>query len=93
MTPLLFKLSFLWIDPLIKKGFRRDLNRQDIWEIDSSECSEVVCNKLEREWTKTMAKFRQKHGNDSVTKNVTAIYKTNLKNNEEELILNVIAKN
>jgi hypothetical protein len=60
-----------------------------MWEIDCSETSEVVTNKLEREWNKTMAKFRQKHGNETGNKNVTAIYKTNTKNNEEELILNV----
>jgi hypothetical protein len=64
-----------------------------MWEIDGSETSEVVTNKLEREWNKTMAKFRQKHGSDAAgnNKNVTAIYKTNIRNNEEELILNVSA--
>ncbi len=81
----------LFKNSLIKKGFKRGLIRQDMWEIDSSESSEVVTNKLEKEWNKTMTKFRQKHGNDTTggNKNVTAIYKTNTRNNEEELILNV----
>ena len=59
-TSLLSKLSFLWIDPLIRKGFRRDLTREDMWEIDFSETSECVTNKLEFEWNQTVFHYNKK---------------------------------
>jgi len=51
-APLLIKLTFLWMDKLIKTGFKRNLNREDIWDIDKSESSEFVSNRLEFEWNK-----------------------------------------
>ena len=81
---------------LIKKGFKRDLTRQDMWEIDSSETSEIVTKKLEREWNKGMENYRRTiHTNETAnsnhnnvnnstinnkTKNLTAIYKTKIEN-------------
>ena len=52
VAPLLVKLTFFWMDRLIKTGFRRNLNPNDIWEIDSSESSEFISGKLEAEWNK-----------------------------------------
>jgi hypothetical protein len=74
-----------------------------MWEIDSSETSEIVTKKLEREWNKGMDKYRRtihtnetgnsNHNNvnnstiNNKTKNLTAIYKTKIENNDETLIL------
>ncbi len=42
---------------LIRKGFKRDLTREDMWEIDFSETSECVTDKLEFEWNQAVAKY------------------------------------
>jgi ATP-binding cassette subfamily C (CFTR/MRP) protein 1 len=98
VTPLLSKLSFLWIDPLIHKGFRRDLTREDIWEIENSETSQVTTQKLEIEWNKHVNAYEKElrgdRGGDTTSRitskktNASARYKTNPDANDEELILN-----
>ncbi|CAF0716997.1 unnamed protein product [Brachionus calyciflorus] len=89
LAPLLSKLTFLWIDPLIKKGFKRDLGRADMWEIDDCEASEELTIKLENEWNKYVDEYNR-NIQQPLKKNTTAIYRTNSKVNEndEELILN-----
>lgn len=42
---------------LIHKGFRRDLTREDMWEIDYSETSELITNKLEYEWNRLVLMY------------------------------------
>ena len=74
---------------LIKKGFKRDLERGDMWEIDDCEGSEELTVKLEEEWNKHVLDY-ERNVQQPLKKNTTAIYKTNNKENEndEELILN-----
>jgi hypothetical protein len=52
IAPLLVRLTFLWMDRLIKTGFKRNLKSDDIWEIDKSESSENISTRLEIEWNK-----------------------------------------
>ena len=52
VASLLVRLTFLWMDRLIKTGFRRNIKPDDIWEIDKSESSENISNRLEIEWNK-----------------------------------------
>nr|QBP17584.1 ABCC1-X8-like protein [Brachionus rotundiformis]QNH67883.1 ATP-binding cassette transporter subfamily C member 1 X8 [Brachionus rotundiformis] len=89
LAPLLSKLTFLWIDPLIKKGFKRDLTRADMWEIDDCESSEELTLRLEAEWNKCMEEYNQAVQRP-LKKDSTAIYKTTKRENEndEALILN-----
>jgi ATP-binding cassette, subfamily C (CFTR/MRP), member 1 len=47
---LMSKLWFWWINDLIKTGFKRDLIRDDLWEIDDSETSIVITKRLENAW-------------------------------------------
>ena len=45
VASLLVRLTFLWMDRLIKTGFRRNIKPDDIWEIDKSESSENISKK------------------------------------------------
>jgi hypothetical protein len=47
---LLSRLTFFWINPLIKTGYKRDLVREDLWKISDKEGSKSTCNKLENVW-------------------------------------------
>lgn len=49
-SSLLSMLTFWWINTLIRTGYKRDLTRDDLWEIDSAEKSEHVTKKLEQVW-------------------------------------------
>lgn len=49
-SSLLSMLTFWWINTLIRTGYKRDLTREDLWEIDDCEKSEYITNKLERVW-------------------------------------------
>ncbi len=46
-SSLLSRLTFFWINPLIKTGYKRDLVREDLWKISDKEGSKSTCNKLE----------------------------------------------
>lgn len=49
-SSLLSMLTFWWINTLISTGYKRDLTREDLWEIDEAEKSESVTKKLEQVW-------------------------------------------
>lgn len=40
------------MDRFIKTGFKRNITRDDIWDIEKSESSEYISNRLEFEWSK-----------------------------------------
>lgn len=64
-----------------------------MWEIDDSEASEQVTERLENEWNILVDEYHRKAASEpNLRKKTTAIYKTNSRNNEneEELILDVI---
>ncbi len=47
---LLSRLTFFWINPLIKTGYKRDLVREDLWKISDKEGSKSTSTKLENVW-------------------------------------------
>ncbi|CAF1082092.1 unnamed protein product, partial [Brachionus calyciflorus] len=49
-SSLLSRLTFWWINPLISTGYKRDLVRDDLFEIDDKELSEASIQKLEKIW-------------------------------------------
>lgn len=49
---LLSKLWFWWMNDLIKTGFKRDLVRDDLWEIEDTESSALITKRLEDSWNK-----------------------------------------
>lgn len=56
-SPLLSMLTFWWVNALINTGFKRDLTRDDLWEIDDSEKSSWATSKLESVWSPKAQKF------------------------------------
>lgn len=82
------RLTFLWMDKIIKRGFHKTINKEDIWDIDGSESAEFVTNKFEKVWNKESKRYIQNLKKTSVNK-FSATYKNNNTNqNDEELILN-----
>ena len=51
---ILSVLFFSWILPLLNKGYRKDLEQQDLFEPLDNDHSEVLGNRLEREWMKEL---------------------------------------
>jgi ATP-binding cassette, subfamily C (CFTR/MRP), member 1 len=99
---LMSKLWFWWINDLIKTGFKRDLVRDDLWEIDDSETSIVITKRLENAWNQKandyINKIREHPELDKPVKikktkeNNKKLKKENYKNgnkSEEEIKLNV----
>ncbi len=62
-APLLSKLTFWWINDLIIKGYRKPLNRDDLWAIDEEESSAYLTRKLEYEWDKVTKTFLESISN------------------------------
>jgi len=89
VASLLSRMTFLWMDKLIKMGFKRNLTKEDIWEIDYSESAEFVSNKFEKIWNKESQLYIQNRKNCSIKK-FSAAYKntSGSQNQDEELILN-----
>jgi len=77
------------MDKIIKMGFKRNLTKEDIWDIDFSESAEFVSNKFEKVWNKESQLYIQNLKKSSHNK-FSAAYKnnTNTQNQDEELILN-----
>ena len=54
---LLSRLCFWWINALIKTGYKRDLQREDLWSIDITESSAHITKKLETAWNSTAKEY------------------------------------
>lgn len=95
---LLSKLWFWWLNDLIKTGFQRDLVRDDLWQIEETETSNCITQRLEDSWNKKandyITKVRQnpelekppKKEKPKKIKNKN--YKTDDVNKDEEIELN-----
>ncbi len=93
--PLLSQLTFWWINSLINTGFRKELKREDLWEIDYREGSEFVNKKLESDWNPKASEYIRKvraeelaHYAHHISKNQTTSF-TN-ENTSEQVKLNLI---
>jgi hypothetical protein len=51
-TNFISYLSFWWVGPLLRLGWKRPLQLDDIWDLCPEESSEVASNALLREWEK-----------------------------------------
>ncbi len=51
-APLLSRLSFWWLNDMIIKGFKKPLDRNDLWQVDEEESSRYLTQKLESQWSK-----------------------------------------
>jgi len=56
-TPLLSRITFWWLNPLILTGFRKELKREDMWQLEEKEECRVLTDQLEREWSQAAARF------------------------------------
>jgi hypothetical protein len=41
---------------LIIKGYRKELTKDDLWELDESDCSKELLEEYETEWNKRIEK-------------------------------------
>jgi len=85
---LLSRLTFFWINPLIKTGYKRDLVREDLWKISDKEGSKSTSTKLENVWNlKANNYIKQMRQLDTTTNNndESFIY---TKDEQEKLKLN-----
>ena len=60
-------LFFSWVIPLLKNGYRKDLEQQDLYESLDKDHSEVLGSRLEREWMKELEGINH-DGNNSENK-------------------------
>jgi ABC-type multidrug transport system fused ATPase/permease subunit len=59
-SSLLSQLTFWWINSLINAGFKKELKREDLYEVDYREGAEFVSKKLENDWnTKALLYINQ----------------------------------
>nr|QNH67882.1 ATP-binding cassette transporter subfamily C member 1 X7 [Brachionus rotundiformis] len=70
-SSLLSKLTFWWINPLIKTGFKRDFIREDLFELDDKELSEASIGKLEKIWNPLAKSYIKKVRELEDDKNLT----------------------
>nr|UOU03338.1 ATP-binding cassette subfamily C1-7 [Brachionus rubens] len=59
-SSLLSKLTFWWINPLINTGYKRDLVREDLFEVDDRELCEASTKKLEKIWNPLAKQYIKK---------------------------------
>nr|CAD7198501.1 unnamed protein product [Timema douglasi] len=52
----LSKLFYMWLEPLVWKGFRTPLESKDLWNISPQNCSKVVVPNFDRHWEKALHK-------------------------------------
>lgn len=50
---ILSRITFWWLNPLIITGYKKALNREDVWDIDGKEECAYLTKKLEDEWKKS----------------------------------------
>jgi hypothetical protein len=82
---LLSRLTFFWINPLIKTGYKRDLVREDLWKISDKEGSKSTCNKLENVWNLKANNYIKQMRQLDTNNNESFIY---TKDEQEKLKLN-----
>ncbi|RNA42720.1 multidrug resistance-associated 1 [Brachionus plicatilis] len=58
-SSLLFRLTFWWLNPLILNGYKKELTHDDMWDIDATERSCYLTDKLEVEWNKAARKYME----------------------------------
>ncbi|CAF0948802.1 unnamed protein product, partial [Brachionus calyciflorus] len=57
---LLSWLTFNWINRLIYRGYKNNLTRNDVWDLDKDNSSKVLGDELEMKWNKLVAEYHAK---------------------------------
>jgi hypothetical protein len=88
---LISNLTFWWTNSLIRTGFKRTLTRDDLYEIEQNHKSELITNKMYKEWSlKTSIYFNKSKANEEYdfSARKKTIYNSNIP--EEKIELNRI---
>ncbi|XP_065205456.1 multidrug resistance-associated protein 1-like isoform X2 [Planococcus citri] len=56
-SSFLSRLLFTWFEPLIWKGYRKSLQKEDLWNLDYSILSANIVPKFEKYWKETLEKI------------------------------------
>ncbi|CAF1007103.1 unnamed protein product, partial [Brachionus calyciflorus] len=57
---LLSWLTFNWINRVIYRGYKKNLSRDDLWNLDEDNSSKALGDELEMEWNKLVAEYQSK---------------------------------
>eukprot|EP00188_Purpureofilum_apyrenoidigerum_P003571 Plantae.Rhodophyta-Purpureofilum_apyrenoidigerum.ctg37793.p1 GENE.Plantae.Rhodophyta-Purpureofilum_apyrenoidigerum.ctg37793~~Plantae.Rhodophyta-Purpureofilum_apyrenoidigerum.ctg37793.p1 ORF type:complete len:163 (+),score=18.10 Plantae.Rhodophyta-Purpureofilum_apyrenoidigerum.ctg37793:131-619(+) len=71
----LAKFSYSWLDPLIWRGAKRQLNLEDLWDMPDEDGAGIRQNQFEKEYYKRFQKIKE----DEKSSNATADQKTRKK--------------
>nr|UOU03337.1 ATP-binding cassette subfamily C1-6 [Brachionus rubens] len=86
-SPLLSRLTFWWLNPLILTGYKSDLTKEDMWDIDNSESCRYLTDKLEEEWNRVakiyMDKKKLEFTNFGYSKSSESLYDKKAKDETE----------
>ena len=52
-------LTSFVLDSIVIKGFKKTLERKDLWSLNPKDTSKVVCPKFDKEWEKELAKHKR----------------------------------
>ena len=55
-------LVYQWFTPLINKGYKRTLQEDDLWQLNSNDTGHNVANKLEENWREQLSLAKNKTG-------------------------------
>lgn len=83
---ILSKLWFWWMNSLIVTGYKRDLTRQDLWNINEKESSNHVTNEFEKYWNKQANDYIEQRLKSENYKQIDRSYLKNENNSIEEKI-------
>jgi len=56
---LISKVFFFWLNPFIRKGFKKDLELTDLYKVPGEDLSEDLGETLKREWDKELRNHRE----------------------------------
>lgn len=86
------RLTFWWLSGIIYTGYKRDIVREDLWELDKSELSGYLTKKFESNWTKKAQSYikrkRAEEEEVSIRGGAKTTYRSSDGKNEEQVNLN-----
>lgn len=91
---VLSHIMFWWSNNLIKTGYKRDLKKEDLFEINDENKSETLTQKFENEWEKkAIAYITSARKEESEQKQANIIYKANLNETKGEEGVKLVENN
>nr|QUF59452.1 ATP-binding cassette transporter Abcc1-7 [Brachionus angularis] len=86
---VLSKLTFWWINPLINTGYKRDLVREDLWQMQDKEKCVACTKRIEDSWLPIAKEYIIKVRNIEEVKYSSKTVNYESKNDEETIKLNI----